>query len=69
MKIKYSFTYILLVMIFVAVTVTGIALFIVDRTAKKDVQFTLTELLNRRVSVLKTIYQETNNKDSVIHFF
>ena len=69
MKIKYSFTYILLVMIFVAVTVTGIALYIVDRTAKKDVEFTLNELLKRRVSVLKTIYQETNNKDSVIHFF
>ena len=69
MKIKYSFTYILAVMLFVAVSVTSIALYMVNRTTVNDTQFTLKELLKRRVAIIKTIYNQTHNKDSVIHFF
>ncbi|MEI6823909.1 MAG: PAS domain-containing protein, partial [Bacteroidota bacterium] len=68
MNIKYRLGYTLLLMIFVAVSVTAIALYMVNKNVERDVRFNLTELLNNRVASIKTLYVSGHAEDTIAKF-
>ena len=68
MNIKYRFAYILLIMAFVAISVTGIAFYMVNKTTIKDVEFNLTELLRNRVASIQTLYIKGHEEDTIVDF-
>ena len=68
MNIKYRLGYTLLLMVFVAISVTVIAMYMVNKNVERDVRFNLTELLNNRVASIKTLYISGHAEDTIAKF-